>query len=91
MFKKAIVSTPLTKEIERVHSELEVHSPDSPEYKKILEQLTGLYNCLPEKEKTLSPDAILGASVTVTMAVAILVFENRHVITTKVFGWIRPR
>ena len=91
MFKKTVKITPLEAEIARVLSELEGHSPDTKEYNEILDKYERLTKLLPKRERAVSGDAILGASVNLLGIGAVLGYEKFNVITSKAFTWIKPR
>lgn len=91
MFKKVKTPTHLDLEIERVLSELEAHAADSKEYKDILDSYERLMKLVPRQDPLFSGDAMLGAFANLLGIGAVLGYEKFNVITSKAFGWIKPR
>lgn len=82
--------TPLEKEIANVCSTLYNTSPDSDDYRKIVENLERLVNAqakLPQK-KTLSPDTILTVAGSLAGILLILTYEHSNVITSKALSFV---
>lgn len=82
---------PLDVQIAAVYRKMEDTDVDTPEYKTLLrrlERLTALK--VVERPKRVSPDTrwqVIGA---IGGIVVMFIYENRHVITTRGFSWIRP-
>ena len=76
--------------IEAVITEMQVNGPDAPEYPEYLEYLQKL-NELNGKspKKSIDPNTLLQVGGSIASVLIIVMYEQKHVITTKALGFIR--
>ncbi|MET0786023.1 MAG: hypothetical protein ABWY25_04905 [Paenisporosarcina sp.] len=81
---------PLEVQIDAVYRKMEVTEVDSPEFDTLLKGLERLI-ALKEKErpKRVSRDTVWQVLGSIGGILVIVIYENRHVITTRGFNWIR--
>lgn len=77
----------LNDEIKSVITQMSVADPSSPEYAKMAENLTQLYNA-ESKERKLSPDTIAVIIANLVGIVLILTFEKTGVISSKALSFV---
>ena len=87
--KSSVVDEP----IDRVLTEMNTYGPDSPEYDKLVRYLERLNDVKANERQhfVVSPDTIaivLGNLVGILIIVA---YEQKHVMTSKAMGYIRPK
>ena len=80
---------PLEAAIAQVLSEMESLTADSPEYAKMVDQLTKLYSLKPKKAQGFSKDTLLTVGANLAGIVLILSFEKTGVITTKALSFVK--
>lgn len=90
LFKKSKVVTKLEESIDTAQTQLDSYDADSPEYDKILKQLERLHTLLHQEtgKNRISPDALLGAGVTIGTVLIIVVYEQLHPFISKGIGFI---
>jgi hypothetical protein len=81
---------PLEVQIAAVYRKMEVTEVDSPEFDTLLKGLERLL-ALKEKErpKRVSRDTVWQVLGSIGGILVIVIYENRHVITTRGFNWVR--
>lgn len=91
MFKKK--SNKLDEQINAVLGEMAEYGPDSPEYPELLTTLERLSELRRKDHPRFRPsaDAIVGALASVGGIVLIVAYEQRHVLSSKAFDWIKIR
>jgi hypothetical protein len=90
MFKKNKELIGLDLVIDLATTELLEHTPGTPEYDKILEQLEKLNKIAnSQKSDPVSKDGLLAVIANLTGIGMILGHERLHVITTKALGFVR--
>lgn len=82
----------LDKVIDDALSKLEELDPASEEFAQIVDQLEKLYKMSPKKDSWMKPELILPIAGNLLGIIAILNYEQAHVLTTKAFGLLlKPR
>lgn len=91
MFKRKPKTETTTQElIDDANRVLLTLDPESPEYDKILNQIERLHK-LHSREKEgrrVSPDAVLGAAVTIGCIVIIVAYEHAFPVVSKALGFV---
>lgn len=82
-------SSGLEKAIDTVFSEMSGHSTDSPEYAKMVEQLSKLYSLKEiDSPKRVSPDTLAIVAGNLLGIVLIVGHERAHVVTSKALTFL---
>lgn len=75
--------------IAHVYNDLRNVEPDSPEFAKMVDQLTKLYELKPKPAKDrISADTLVTVGANLAGIVLILGFEKANVITSKALGFV---
>ena len=87
--KRSVVDEP----IDRVLTEMNTYGPDSPEYDKLVRYLERLKDVKANERQhyLVSPDTIALVLGNLAGILIIVAYEQKHVMTSKAMGFIRPK
>lgn len=75
--------------VDRILADMEMYGPDSPEYAQLLEHLERAYNLRKTNDaKKVSPDTVVLVAGQLGIALIMVAYEQKHVITSKALGLI---
>jgi hypothetical protein len=79
--------------IDRVLTEMNTYGPDSPEFEKQLRYLERLQEMKAGERRhfKVSPDTIALVLGNLAGILIIVAYENKHVMTSKAMGYIKPK
>ena len=89
MFQKNVSRSMLEDNLALLHARLKDLDPTSDEYGLVTDQITKLTKLLDHgSEKSASSDAIILAGANLLGILVVVAYEQKHVITTKAFGFV---
>lgn len=82
----------LDKPIDRVLSDMDTYGPDSEEYSKLMNYLESLTKMKGEEHRNrISPDTMVIVAGNILGILIIVLYEQKHVLTSKGLGLIRMK
>lgn len=88
MFTKTSEPSHVEKVKELLLTKLETVEPGTPEFTTIVEQYEKLCKASPKKETWLKPELLLPIAGNLAGIIAVLKYEQAHVLTSKAFGLV---
>ena len=88
-FKKKIVDEQLNEVKQKLLISLLEYSPEDPEYEKIVSSLERIHALQAQSRAKVSPDVIAAGLFNLLIAIAIILYEQKHVWVSKASSLIK--